>query len=458
MNVFEYLCLDNENNFRSKIIVSNNNVEDVEPIVVSSMLIENSINIYDVVLYPVKVIRNPFYRDDIHWIVLTECKYSNNTLHKSNTRSLLDNTVKAINEIEIGVAQDFILFENDKPLGWSDNYDVVKNNTGKNDYSQYSEKLINTIIEALLYSDIHVESAVMNQLISKWQFVFKPTTPLDACDNLMLFRYIAKKICFQQNIIFSLHSDPINNKMLASRCELSISTAEMRDTANGLREIVDTCEKIKLKHLQQYLVLSQNNSRKFTYSQKKDEQCIQVVMVKDNSGFIRDRRAASDCNPYKVLEMLISTITNSYNINMMNQDLETLKDRFNYSCIIGASKLNTISVPLKPGKKRKKTSNNNGLSGLSAILNLSNNTDESSYDQEDVKVSQKKTSSSKNNNMSRVDTIIDNLNTMGITHNILNSQYVPVRKIEAFDTELPDMREETEETEHNEIYTLPSQL
>jgi hypothetical protein len=33
MNVLEYLCLDNENNFRSKIIFSNNNIEDIQPII-----------------------------------------------------------------------------------------------------------------------------------------------------------------------------------------------------------------------------------------------------------------------------------------------------------------------------------------------------------------------------------------------------------------------------------------
>jgi glutamine synthetase len=384
MNVFEYICLDNENKFRSKIIVSSNSIKDVEPIVVSSSLIESNVNIYDVVLYPVKVIRNPFYRDECHWIVLTECKYPNNTLHKSNTRSLLEHTINDDNFREIGIAQDFVLFENNKPLGWNDNYDLVKNNTGKNEYSQHSEKLVNTIIEALLYSEIPVESATMVQLIGKWQFAFKADTPLEACDKLILFRYIAQRICFQQNVIFSLHSDPVNNKLFASRCEFSISTEEMRDTENGLREIVDICEKIKLKHLNQYSVLSQNNSKKFTYSQRNDEQCIQVVMQEENSGFIRDKRCASDCDPYKVLELLISTMTNSYNINMMNHDLESLKERFNYSCIIGTSKLNTLPAPLKQTRtinkktktKSKSKTKGKGFTGLSDILNLSNNTDE----------------------------------------------------------------------------------
>jgi hypothetical protein len=89
--------------------------------------------------------------------------------------------------------------------------------------------------------------------------------------------------------------------------------------------------------------------------------------------------------------------------------------------------------------------------------------------EENVKVTQNKKSVA--NNMSRVDTIIDNLNNMKISHNILESQYVPPTKIEeptvGDDTEMPDMSAEpempdmgtdTEEIATSSLYTLPSEL
>lgn len=449
MNVFEYICVDSDNKFRSKIIINDSNIEDVAPIVISSSLIENSVNIYDVVLYPVKVIRNPNYRDDNHWIVLTECKYPNNTLHKNNTRCLLENTIKDNNDTEIGISQEFVLFENEKPIGWDDEYNIAKNNTGKNEFSQHSEKIVNSIIDALIYSEIPVASVKMQEITGKWHFTFNTTNAVEACDNVILFRYIAQKICFQHNIVFNLHNNPVNNRQCASRCEFSISTPAMRDIENGLQNIVDVCEKIKLKHLLNYSSLSPNNSKKFTYSQKNDEQCIQVVMQDHKSGFIRDRRCGSDCDPYKVLELLLSNIINSYSINNMAHDLVSLKHRFNYNCIIGDTKLNT-SLPLLHQKEvpiqKAKKSVKNGFAGLADILNISHDEDEATDIIEHI--------AKKPSKKSRIDDIINGIQNINITHNILNSGYVPKNNVIAQSKSV----EEDEELAPSSLYTLASEL
>ena len=87
MNVLEYLCLDNENKFRSKIIVTDNDIENVESLLTDSSLIDNVVeSSYDIVLLPVKVFKNPFVRTDNHWIVLCEYKHPTGVSHKNNTR------------------------------------------------------------------------------------------------------------------------------------------------------------------------------------------------------------------------------------------------------------------------------------------------------------------------------------------------------------------------------------
>lgn len=500
MNVFEYLCLDNENKFRSKIVVNDDG--DIKPVVVDSSFIENVMNTssYDIVLHPVKVIRNPFYRDDSHWVVLCECRYPNNTSHKTNTRNALEHLVSNNEDIEISISQEFVLFEQDRPIGWKEDSDMLKNYTGKNEFSQYSDRIINSIIEALSYCGIPMKSAMMVQMIGKWVFSFTTHSPLEACDYLILFRFVAQKICYQNNIIFGLNPNPYNSPSCRSKCHFSISTPKMRDSKNGLSEIVSVCEKIKVRHLEQCNKLATNNLKKFTYSQKSCEPCVQIVLDNESSGFICDKRCGSDSDPYKVLDILLTTITSSYNINLMAQNLESLKKRYNYQSIMNSSTINTRDIDVITSHKARKecieersdttatseekndtsgaseekndttatseektnkysrNKDDKGFAGLAGILNLLNDSDEPDSPSE-VHVKSKTRSKSK---LSRVDSIIDSLTKMDISHNTLNSLYVPPSKKDNFSTIDTNIGENTDShggpPPKSELYTLPSQL
>ena len=91
MNVLEYICLDIDNKFRSKTIFTNTPIDKVECIITESAMIDNLvISSYDIVLIPVKCVKNPFIRDDKHWLVFCEYKYPNGTTHKNNNRAQLE--------------------------------------------------------------------------------------------------------------------------------------------------------------------------------------------------------------------------------------------------------------------------------------------------------------------------------------------------------------------------------
>ena len=128
MNVLEYICLDNESKFRSKTVFSTKPIEEIEEVVADSSIISNVVvESHDIILVPVKCIKNPLIRDDKHWLVLCELRYPNGSIHKFNTRDPLHNLIAEHSDYEIALSQQFVLFNQEKkPIGWSDKIDLMK--------------------------------------------------------------------------------------------------------------------------------------------------------------------------------------------------------------------------------------------------------------------------------------------------------------------------------------------
>jgi hypothetical protein len=135
----------------------------------------------------------------------------------------------------------------------------------------------------------------------------------------------------------------------------------------------------------------------------------------------------------------------------MAHDLVSLKHRFNYNCIIGDTKLNT-SLPLLHQKEvpiqKAKKSVKNGFAGLADILNMSHDGDEDEATDIIEHIAKKPSKKS------RIDDIINGIQNINITHNILNSGYVPKINVIAQSKSV----EEEEELAPSSLYTLASEL
>ena len=462
MNVLEYICIDGDNKFRSKTIFSEKPIEGVDCIITDSMMIENSIvSNGDIVLVPLKCVKNPFIRDDRHWLVFCEYKYPNETNHKNNIRNKLEKVTQDYGDIHLAITQQFVLFKNDQPLGWSKEVDLIKNYSAKLDYSKYSQNIIDELTDAFLYVGINISSFNMERMVGKWSLTLGVQSLLEACDELYLVRYLIQRICYNNNIIPCFISNPYKNSQIYTKCHFAISTPKMREE-NSLEEIVAACEKLQLKHLEQHKMLCKHNSRKFTYGQNNSQYDVNIVLNNDNSGYIQDKRCAGDCNPYHVLSKIIGTIIVEYSIQTMTHDLNELQDKFNYISSINfntnkpvihnnkqrrpliafeqtqpeAEKpseedLKKLEEEKKAEEKRKKKEEKlAGLSGLARILKMNDDSDEE--DDETPTVMTKKKKSGDDNNTedsgSRVDNIINALKSMNISHNVLQSNKAPKSK------------------------------
>jgi glutamine synthetase len=492
MNVLEYICLDSESKFRSKTIFTTNPVDMLEPVVVDSSIVSNVVvESHDLIMTPLKCIKNPFIRQDNHWLVLCDLRYPNGSIHKSNTRDALLNLINSHEDYTLALTQQFVLFnKNKEPLGWSDKIDLIKDYTAKLEYMQYSQPIIDILIENLLYVGIEIDNIHMDRMVSRWSMTFNTQLATDACDELFLVRYILHRISCNNNAFVSFHPDPITSSKIYSRCYFSISSDEMREE-DGIQHIVNACKKLEIKHLEQHKFLCPYNGRQFSYGQNSSRYDAIIHLTGDNGGYLEDKRASADCDLYKVAEKLIRTIVTDYDIDTMSANLETLKERFNYTNALNTGINRPVSV-LKPTtvevksktkevvkstKKSEGKQNGSGLSELAKILRLNNDSD----DEENEENEENKTK-----NMTRVEEIVYNLKNMNISHSILQASSVPKSKndpppIEMINqppimTEHPNMNPSmmgmplgAEALPHSEIipsqhvmpnslYTLPSQI
>ena len=464
MYVLEYICIDADNKFRSKTVFTEKPIEEVECIITSSVMIEkNLVHNGDIVLIPVKCVRNPFKRDDKHWLVFCEYKYPNDTNHQSNLRHRLEKVVNEnpISDVNVAITQQFVLFKDEQPIGWNKKVDLVKNYSSQVDFSKHCQTIIDELTDAFLYVGIQLTSFNMEHMVGKWSISLGEQPLLDACDELFIVRYIIQRICFTQDITPCFIANPYGNAPIYTRCNFAISTSKMREE-NSLQEIVNACEKLQLKHLEQHKQFCKFNSRKFKYGQNNLQYDVNIVLHNNNSGYIEDRRCAGDCNAYEVLSKIVGTIVNEYNIQTMTFELSELQDKFNYRSAVNFNvnkpaiyKRDSLfayhhpiieeeepqeeelvkkeeaepkeEVPEKTEKQKKKEEKLAGLSGLARILKMNDDSD----DEDDNTGGSRKANKDDNDDGdegNRVKNIINALKLMNISHNILQSSHAPKSK------------------------------
>lgn len=445
MNILEYICLDGDNKFRSKTIFSEKSIEDIENVITDAMLIDKSIVTNgDIVLVPVKCIKNPLKKDGKHWLIFCEYKYPNETNHQNNIRHKLEKLCDKEPGINLAITQEFVLFKDNEPLGWNKDINLIKNYSGHLDYSKFSQPIIDELTDAFLYSGIKISSFNMERMVGKWSIRFSEQPILEACDEIYLVRYLIHRICYNHGLTPSFISNPFNGCHIYTRCKFALSTEKMREE-ESIEEIVRACEKLQVKHLEQHKMLGKHNTRKFTYGQNNSKYDVNIVLLKNNSGYIEDRRCSGDCNVYEVLNKIVSAIVIEYSIQTMSYDLSELREKFNYKSIINFNSSkpviynntddneisNDTSVNVEKAvnekKKKKKEEKLAGLSGLARILKMNDDSDE-----EDGGTIKNTSTTTNNyddiNEGNRVKSIIDVLTSMSISHNILQSASAPKSK------------------------------
>ena len=278
-------------------------------------------NSSDCVLKPVRVYPNPLETNSS--IVLCEVFNVDDTPHETNTRRRLDEIISDIeNDIEewVGFEQEYTLFENDRPLGWSSNGEPAPQGDyycGRNIGEKVSREHLNACIDA----GISICGTNAEVMLGQWEYQIGAGGSIHMSDDLWVARWLLERICEKHELKVSLHPKPMDGDWNGAGCHTNFSTKEMRENG-GYEKILEACEKLSenpQKHIDAYGM--DNDKRltglhetcsinEFRYGVSDRGASIRIPwqVEKDKKGYLEDRRPASNCDPYVVSQKLVETI------------------------------------------------------------------------------------------------------------------------------------------------------
>ncbi len=287
----------------------------------------------DILLIPVRLYANPFIKStDIleTYLVLCECYNSDMTPHPTNKRHQLVETNKEFEKHEclFGFEQEYILFgRNNIPLQWKD-----INNPGLGDFQQgpyycsiggdraFGRGISNDHLLKCLDAGIGICGTNAEVMASQWEFQIGTLNMLQACDDLIMARYILGRITENHGCYVSYSPKPLS-KWNGSGGHTNFSTNKMGEE-NGLEEIINACNKLEKNHKMHIESYGDNNDLRLTGRHETsdinsfsygiaDRNCsvrIPLSVSIEKKGYLEDRRPAANFDPYVVANLLVRTV------------------------------------------------------------------------------------------------------------------------------------------------------
>jgi glutamine synthetase len=184
----------------------------------------------------------------------------------------------------------------------------------------FGREIVDEHLVACLQAGIHICGTNAEVMPSQWEFQIGTCDMLTVSDDLLVARFILHKITEKYDCCVSFHP-----KLFAdwngSGGHTNFSTLEMREK-DGLKYIIDACEKLAKKHVEHIAVYGLDNDKRltgkhetssiktFSWGKQNRNSSVRIPLQVciDNCGYLEDRRPASNIDPYLVTEIIVRTI------------------------------------------------------------------------------------------------------------------------------------------------------
>ena len=326
MNIGEYVWLDSNNKFCSKIRVFDilqSPVWNYDGSSTGQATTESS----EITLFPVEWFKHPLMEPiegfTIYLIICATYDINNNPL--PNNHFHLANEYFNINPDEVpwfGLEQEYFFFKNNNILGMKPTLDIIKNKLYYcNTINQpiLGEKVALEHMNACLKAGIIISGINAEVVCGQWEFQVGPCTGIQAGNHMMAARFLLEKIAIKEGLEIDYHPKPIS-RMNGSGCHVNFSTKKMRED-NGYEIILNAIQKLELNHENMMKDYGEyNNMRmtgkhetasynKFTWGVGTRNTSVRIGndTFKNKKGYFEDRRPASNIDPYLVTSLIYKT-------------------------------------------------------------------------------------------------------------------------------------------------------
>jgi glutamine synthetase len=259
-------------------------------------------------------------------LVMCEVMNSDGTPHLTNHRALLRDTLTNSEDQEFwwGFEQEYFITKGFKPLGFpAGGYPKPQGlyYCGVGGNQVVGREMVNHHMHECLHHGMDITGVNAEVAVGQWEYQCFNTDTLKACDDLWMSRYLLYQGAEVYGYDINITPKPVDGDWNGSGCHTNFSTKKMR-TTGGQEYLADLMIRFNTNHEKHIKGYGEDNDRRLTgehETQRIDTFSwgvgdrgasvrIPNAMVRNNwIGYIEDRRPASNCDPYKVANLIITT-------------------------------------------------------------------------------------------------------------------------------------------------------
>ena len=322
--ILEYVWLGANNELRSKTKVVKGDVSLVAEMPLwsfdGSSTEQAPGNHSDCILKPVKAYPNPFQVMTVNDYYLVMCEVIDD-IH--NKRALITSDSQTY---WFGFEQEYFIYRHGRPLGWPASSDAMPQGPyycGVGAENVAGRTLVDEHMQMCLHAGIRITGTNAEVALGQWEYQVFGTGQKGAGDDLWMSRYILERLGEQFGFVINFEPKPIEGDWNGSGLHTNFSTDAMR-TNSSMGVYHDMLSKLNDRHDEHIAVYGKDNDKrltglhetqsidKFTYGEGDRGASIRIpvetIDAGYKSGYLEDRRPASNANPYEITKVIIDTI------------------------------------------------------------------------------------------------------------------------------------------------------
>lgn len=254
--------------------------------------------------------------------VLCEVMDNDRNPHPSNTRSHVPDNILS-QDLWLAFEQEYVILDHktNLPLGWREDVPQGEFYCGVGTGNVAGRAIAERHLGLCLDAGLHITGINAEVLIGQWEFQIFGTA-INACDDLIIARYLLHLAAEEHGCIISFHPKPLKGDWNGSGCHVNFSTSGMRNGTTNFDDVIAALAGRHDKHIAVYgahndqrLLGTHETSSMETFTAAFADRTASVRIPLqahlDGKGYLEDRRPAANCDPYLVAKALISTLSST---------------------------------------------------------------------------------------------------------------------------------------------------
>ncbi|MFH6986067.1 glutamine synthetase beta-grasp domain-containing protein [Marinoscillum luteum] len=277
----------------------------------------------DCILRPVFICPDPVHENG--YLVMTEVMNADGTAHESNGRATIDDED---DDFWFGFEQEYFIWDpaTDKPLGFPANgYPAPQGPyyCGVGGQNVFGREIKDEHLDLCIAAGLNVEGTNGEVAAGQWEFQIFAKGAKQAGDEIWIGRFLLERLVEKYGLFIEYHPKPLGQTdWNGSGMHANFSNSFLR-TAASKEKVEKVCEAFRPLVKEHIAVYGAYNDQRltgkhetasindFSYGVSDRGASIRIPLYTKThgwSGYLEDRRPASNADPYKVAARIIKTV------------------------------------------------------------------------------------------------------------------------------------------------------